>query len=71
MRNPIEWLAVAPNLLEVTRFRAEWFAHALGVKPGRIIAWGRANLDEDIPDADPWHRLLGVYDTLMTEYPNI
>ncbi len=71
MRNPIEWVAIAPDLLEVTRFRAEWFAHALGVKPGRIIAWGRANLDEDTPTDDPWYRLIAVYDTLMAEYPEI
>jgi streptomycin 6-kinase len=71
MRNPMEWVAVAPDLLEVTRFRAEWFAHALAVKPSRIIAWGRANLDEDIPPDDPWYRLIEVYETLMAEYPNI
>ena len=71
MRNPMEWVAVAPDLLEVTRFRAEWFAHALNVKPGRIIAWGRADLDEDISPGDAWYPLIRVYDTLMSEYPDI
>ena len=71
MRNPMEWVATAPDLLEVTRFRAEWFGHALNVRPGRIIAWGRADIDDTLPPDDPWYPLLGVYDTLMTEYPEI
>lgn len=68
MRNPMDWVATAPDLLEVTRFRAQWFAHALNVDPARIVAWGRADLDENMPTTDAWLPLIRVYDLLIEEF---